>query len=78
MSMNTAILQLIRGVTDSKNMFLLKNNSSHLALAILIKHVLLAVAQSRRLPGAFLLVMSHMVSHVMGHMIGHVMSHLLS
>ena len=33
--------------------------------------VLLAVAQSRRLPGALLLL-----SHVMSHMMGHVMSHL--
>ncbi len=35
-----------------------------------IKHVLLAVAQSRRLPGALLLL-----SHVMSHMMGHVMRH---
>ncbi len=41
--------------------------------------MLLAVAQSRRLPDALLLVshvISHVVSHVMSHMISHVTNHL--
>ncbi len=45
----------------------------------LIKPVLLAVAQSRRLLGALVLLshmMSDMVSHMMSHMMGHMMSHM--
>ena len=38
--------------------------------------MLLAVAQSRRLPGVLLLVMIHMVSHMMSHVMGHVMGHV--
>ena len=43
-----------------------------------LKHVLLAVAKSRRLPGALPYVshvMSHMMSHVVSHMTSHGMSH---
>ncbi len=40
-----------------------------------IKHVLLAVEQSRGLLGA-LVLMSHMRSHMMSHMMSHVMSHM--
>ncbi len=40
-------------------------------LTVLIKHVLLAVAQIWRLLGAIFFI-----SHVMSHMISHVMSHM--
>ncbi len=44
----------------------------YVAVSSIIKHMLLAVAQSRRLPGALLLV-----SHVISYMVSHVMSHVI-
>ncbi len=46
-------------------------------IQMLIKHVLLPVAQSRRLLGA-LVLLSHMISHIMSHVMSHMMSHMMS
>ncbi len=42
--------------------------------------MLLAVAQSRRLPHALFVshVMSHVVNHVMSHLMSHLMHHMMS